>query len=178
MNESIPYPEPTLVGTTFGLRPFREDDFDAARELGQDAAAAPWVPDLPASSGRAVVEFYEECRKDGSLLHLVMGDSTTDRYLGETMLALSEHRVGEVGCCVIPAAREQRIATEAVRLLTDWSFAALDLGRVQVFVATENVAALRLAESAGFRREGVLRSYWEHGRDRIDVVVLARVPGD
>ena len=37
----------------------------------------------------------------------------------------------------------------------------LGLGRVQVFVAPENVAALRLAERAGFRREGLLRSYWE-----------------
>jgi RimJ/RimL family protein N-acetyltransferase len=49
---------------------------------------------------------------------------------------------------------------------------------VQVFVAPENVAALRLAERAGFRREGVLRAYWEQGGGRIDAVVLARLPGD
>ena len=62
------------------------------------------------------------------------------------------------------------------RLLTDWSFTTLGLGRVQVFVAPENVPALRLAQSAGFQREGVLRSYWEIGEERVDAVILARVP--
>ena len=93
-------------------------------------------------------------------------------------MALGEHRVGEVGCCLVPAARGGGIATEMLRMLTDWAFAALGLGRVQVFVAPENVAALGLAERAGFRREGVLRSYWEIEGERLDVVVLARLPGD
>ena len=92
-----------------------------------------------------------------ALLHLVIADRTSDAYLGETMLALSEHPVGEVGCWVVPAARGRGVATEALVALTDWSFSALGLGRVQVFVAPENEAALRLAQSAGFQREGVLR---------------------
>ena len=125
-----------------------------------------------------MVAFYDACRLDGSLLHLVISDRMTDAYLGETMLALSEHSVGEVGCCLVPAARGRGIATEALRLLTDWSFTALGLGRVQVFVAPENAAALELAERVGFRREGVLRSYWEIDGARLDVVVLARVRGE
>lgn len=125
-----------------------------------------------------MVAFYTECRREGGLLHLVIADLVTDGYLGEAMLALSEHGVGEVGCCVVPAARERRVATEAIVALTDWSFSALGLGRVQVFVATENAVALRLAESAGFLREGVLRSYWKVDDERVDVIVLARLPGD
>jgi RimJ/RimL family protein N-acetyltransferase len=136
------------------------------------------VPALPATDGAGVVAFYDACRLDGSLLHLVISDRMTDAYLGETMLALSEHSVGEVGCCLVPAARGRGIATEALRLLTDWSFTALGLGRVQVFVAPENAAALELAERVGFRREGVLRSYWEIDGARLDVVVLARVRGE
>jgi RimJ/RimL family protein N-acetyltransferase len=71
------------------------------------------------------------------------------------MAALSEHRVAELGCCVVPAARGRGVATEALRLLADWALGTLGLGRVQVFVAPENAPALRLSESAGFRREGV-----------------------
>ena len=112
------------------------------------------------------------------MLHVVIADRASDTYLGEAMVAPGEHRVGEVGCCVVPAARGRGIATEALRLLTNWAFDVLELGRVQVFVAPENVAALRLAESAGFRREGVLRSYWEHDETRLDAVVLARLPDD
>jgi len=136
------------------------------------------VPALPEADGAGVAAFYDACRLEGSLLHFVIADRVTDSFLGETMLALGEHRVGEVGCCLVPAARGRGIATEALRLLTDWSFTALGLGRVQVFVAPENLPALRLAESAGFQREGVLRSYSEHDGERLDAVVLSRLPGD
>ena len=158
------------------LRPFSADDFAAARLLAEDPAAARWVPDLPAADGPGVAEFYEECRLEGTLLHLVIADRESGAYLGEAMTALGEHRVAEVGCCVVPAARGRGVATEALRLLTDWGFAALGLGRVQVFVAPENAAALRLAESSGFEREGLLRSYWELDGTRIDAVILSRIP--
>ena len=134
------------------------------------------MPALPAAGGAGVVEFYEACRQEGGLLHLVIADRESDAYLGEAMVVLGEHQVGEVGCCLVPAARGCGIATEALRLLTDWAFATLELGRVQVFVAPENVAALELAGRAGFRREGVLRSYWEIAGERLDVVVLSRLP--
>ena len=174
----LPYPAPPLGGESLHLRPFEAADFDAALELQRDPAVAHWVPPPPGADGAAVVAFYEQCRREGTLLHLVIADPETGAYLGETMLALGEHRVGETGCCIVPAARRSGIATEALVLLTDWAFAELGLGRVQVFVAPENVAALRLAESAGFEREGVLRSYWEIGGKRVDAVILARVPRD
>ena len=136
------------------------------------------MPELPAADGAGVVAFYDTCRREGSLLHLVIADRVTDAYLGEMMLALGEHRVGELGCCLVPAARGRGIATEALAALIDWALTDLGLGRVQAFIAPENVAALTLAERAGLRREGVLRSYWEHGDGRLDVVVLARVSDD
>ena len=160
------------------LRAFRADDFDDALALEHDAAAARWVPELPAADGAGLVAFYETCRRQGSLLHLVIADPVTDAYLGETTLSLGEHRVGELGLGLVPGARGRGIATEALVTLTDWAFAELALGRIQVFVAPENAAALRLAERAGFRREGVLRAYWEDGDSRLDVIILARLPGD
>lgn len=74
----------------------------------------------PAADGVGVAAFYDECRRQGGLLHLVIADRVSDAYLGEAMLALGEHGVGEVGLCVVPAARGRRIATEALVLLTDW----------------------------------------------------------
>jgi RimJ/RimL family protein N-acetyltransferase len=176
----IAYPSPPLAGAEFVLRPFRADDFDAARGMEQDAATARWVPELPADDGPGVAAFYEDCRRDGSLLHLAIADRASDRYLGEAMLALGEHRVCELGCGLVPEARGRGIATEALVVLTDWALAesGLGLGRVEVFVAPENVAALTLARRAGFQEEGVLRSYWEQGDGRLDVIVLARVAGD
>jgi RimJ/RimL family protein N-acetyltransferase len=167
-----------LAGTTFVLRPFRNDDFDAAFELGQDQASARWVPALPGDDGAAVVDFFEEWRREGTLLHLVIADRASDAYLGEVMVALSDDRVGELGAGVVPAARGHGVATEAVRLLAEWALATLGLGRVQALVAPENLPALRVAEGAGFRREGLLRSYWEIEGARCDVVILSRLPSD
>ena len=178
MESPLFYPDPPLTGARFVLRPFRVDDLDAVQAFEQDDAAERWVPSLPADDGPGVVAFYEQCRRDGTLLHLVIAARSDSSYLGEAMVAIGDHSVGEVGCALVPAARGRGIATEMLRALTDWAFQALDLGRVQVFVAPENVAALRLAERAGFRREGVLRGYWEEDGGRVDAIVLARLPGD
>ena len=178
VNGPIPLPEPSLSGPGFVLRVFAATDFPAARELEQDPAAARWVPPLPADDADGVIAFYERCRLDGELLHLVIAEPGSGTYLGETMVAVGEHRVAEVGCCVVPAARGRGIATGTLRALTDWAFAELGLGRVQVFVGVENPAALALAEAAGFRREGTLRGYWEENGRRLDAIVLARLPGD
>ena len=136
------------------------------------------MPTLPAADGAGVVEYFEECRKEGGLLHLVIADRLNDAYLGEVVAVLGEHRVGELGCGVVPAARQRGVATEALRLLAEWALATLGLGRLQVFVAPENVAAFRLAQQAGFRREGVLRAYWDLGGKRLDAIVLSRLPTD
>jgi RimJ/RimL family protein N-acetyltransferase len=162
----------------FTLRPFRADDFDAAARLGTDPVSGRWVPPLPAADGAGVVDYFEACRVEGGMLHLVIADHVRDAYLGEVTAVLGEHRVGELGCGVIPAARGRGVATEALRLLADWALGPLGLGRLQVFVATENVVALRLAQRAGFRREGLLRAYWDVGGERLDTVVLSRLPTD
>jgi RimJ/RimL family protein N-acetyltransferase len=136
------------------------------------------VAPLPAADGAGVAAFYEECRLDGGLLHLVIADRVTGAYLGETMVAPGEQGVGEIGCCLVPEARGRGIATEMLLALTDWVFTEMGLGRAQVFVSPENVAAVELAERAGFRREGLLRAYWEEDDTRLDVIILARLPGD
>ncbi len=133
---------------------------------------------MPAADGADAAEYFEVCRGEGGLLLLVIADSMSDAYLGEVVVVLSEHRVGELGCGVVPAARRRGVATEALRLLADWAIDALGLGRLQVFVAPDNVAALRLAANAGFHREGLLRAYWDAGDDRLDAVVLSRLPSD
>lgn len=160
------------------MRPFRADDFHAATEIGHDAATAQWVPALPAADGPGVAAFFEECRRAGEMLHLVIADRLDDAYLGEVMIALGEHEVGELGCGVVPAARRRGVATEAFGLLADWAIDTLGLPRLQVVVAQVNLPARRLAERTGFRREGVLRSYLDTDGTRHDAVVLSRLPDD
>ena len=158
------------------LRPFRPDDFEAAAAASSDPAAV-WVSMMPADDGAGVVAYYDECLRDGILVHLVIADRQHNGYLGEVMLLLGEHDVGELGCIVAPQVRGRGVAAEAFELLARWAFDTLGVARLQVFVAESNAAALGLAKRTAFHREGVLQAYWELDGARIDVVLLARIRG-
>lgn len=61
-----------------------------------------------------------------------------------------------LGYFLHPAARGRGAATEAVRLVTDWAFAALRARRVWASCDRANERSWRLLERCGFRREGHL----------------------
>jgi RimJ/RimL family protein N-acetyltransferase len=147
-------------------------------EFATDPDTIRWVPPLPAEDPAGVVELFEQYRVDGELLHLVIADRTNDTYLGEVMVVIAEHRIGEFGIGLVPGARGRGIASEAFELFVSWSATTLDIGRLQVLVAQENESALQLAERTGFKREGVLRSYWEHDGARLDAVMLSMLPAE
>ena len=54
----------------------------------------------------------------------------------------------------------------------------LGLGRVEILAATGNRASQRVAERAGFTREGVLRSYTDNKGERLDMIAYSLLPGD
>ena len=65
-------------------------------------------------------------------------------------------------------------ATEAVGLLMDFAFRRLELHRVQAAVRPDNRASRRVLEKAGFREEGLARSYLRVGGEWRDHVLYAR----
>ncbi len=65
----------------------------------------------------------------------------------------------EVGYWVGADARGRGVATKATRAVAEWVFAAVpEVVRLQLRADVENVASNRVAEKAGFTREGVLRA--------------------
>jgi RimJ/RimL family protein N-acetyltransferase len=65
--------------------------------------------------------------------------------------------VGDIGYWLRRDARGRGYTTRAVRLLAQWAF-EVGCERLQIRADTENEPSMRVAERAGFRREGVLRS--------------------
>jgi RimJ/RimL family protein N-acetyltransferase len=86
--------------------------------------------------------------------------------------------VAELGYWTRADARGQGVAPRAVRLVSRWLFEEQDAGRVQLRAEVENVPSQRVAEKAGFTREGVLRSSgWSERRNRrLDFVVYSLLP--
>jgi RimJ/RimL family protein N-acetyltransferase len=84
----------------------------------------------------------------------------------------------EVGYWTAPHARRRGVATRAIRLISAWAFAELSLTRLQLMPFAENVASQHVAERAGYRREGLLRSFYRAKPGLVDVVMYARLRGD
>jgi RimJ/RimL family protein N-acetyltransferase len=104
-------------------------------------------------------------------------DAASGELIGEIgLVGISRpNRRAGLSVLVLPGFRRGGAGREAIELLVGWAQDELDLHRVQLHTLPENVAMQRLAEAAGFRREGVLRDYaFERGRF-VDNVVYARL---
>jgi len=112
------------------------------------------------------------------MLDLVIADAVDDSYLGEVLLFAHDHNCGEIAYVIAPAARGRGVATEALRLLTRWGFASLGLERIQLRINPGNTGSIRVAEKAGYQREGLLRSAMAIRGNRVDVFVYSRLPSD
>jgi RimJ/RimL family protein N-acetyltransferase len=122
---------------------------------------------------------YEEGRRDGVREGFAVEDDA-GRGLG---LAVApridrEARTAELGYVVLPAERGRGVASEALRLLTDWGFAELGAERLELMIAVRNEPSKRVAERCGYVREGVLRSLYVKPGLREDTEIWSRLASD
>ena len=136
------------------------------------------VPPPPGFEG-TWLERYEEGRRDGTREGFAIVDDEGS-FLG-LALAFAIGREGrelELGYLVAPEARERGVATEALRLLTEWAVRELDPLRIELQIAADNTASKRVAERAGYVYEGTRRSVHFKQGVRQDLEVWSRVAGD
>jgi RimJ/RimL family protein N-acetyltransferase len=138
------------------------------------------VPDPPPPGvERTWLQRYDEGRADGSREGFAVVDEE-GTFLG-LALAFGIDRDGrelELGYVVAPEARGRGVASEALRLLTDWAVRELDPLRIQLQISADNPASKRVASNAGYVYEGTLRSVHFKQGMRQDMEVWSRVPGD
>ena len=165
------------------LEPFGEAHLEALQPLLADPDVHRFtrvpVP-VPADFAETWLEAYERGRGDGTREAFAVVDRTTGAFLG---LALAPHidpptRTAELGYVVSPAARGRGVATEALRLLTEWAFATLGALRLELLISAENEASKRVAARCGYVREGVLRSIHVKDGLREDAEIWSRLPSD
>ncbi len=84
----------------------------------------------------------------------------------------------ELGYIVHPAARGRGVATQGLVLLTRWAFDQHGALRAYLFIDSENAASLKVAQRAGYVREGRLRSVHVKQGLRADSELWSRLPTD
>ena len=105
-------------------------------------------------------------------------DAESGELIGGIGARLGEDDVVEVGYWVRADKRGQGVATRALRLVTGWAFEELGAGRVHLIADPANVGSQRVAEKAGFMREGTLRGWVVIKGVRRDAVMYALLPDD
>jgi RimJ/RimL family protein N-acetyltransferase len=86
---------------------------------------------------------------------------------------------GRVGYWCAAHERRRGIATRALRLVCRYALDELGLARIELITDVDNVASQGVAQKAGFRREGVLRSHLRHpDGHRRDSVMFSLLPGE
>jgi [ribosomal protein S5]-alanine N-acetyltransferase len=79
----------------------------------------------------------------------------------------------------IPGMPEARgFATRALRLLSLWAVTEGGVERLELTTHPENRASQRVAEKAGFVKEGLLRSHMRFREGRRDSILYSLVPSD
>ena len=160
------------------LRPWSEADADdLVACLDGDEEIMRWLDQIP-----------QPYRRDDALAYIrgvaeqafAITDAETGRLLGSIGLRWNEPReVAEVGYWLRQDARGDGVMTRALELATKL---ALESGaaRVQLRAAVGNDASRRVAERAGFRLEGILRSaHWNPRlQRRVDWAMYSLLPDD
>jgi RimJ/RimL family protein N-acetyltransferase len=180
-------PEPPLSDGVVTLRPWNEEDIPALVEcIDGDEEIARWLDMVPQpyrdSEAQAWVELATTFWREGTAAPFAVIDAGTSRLVGSMGFRWAdvEQRIGEVGYWLRREARGAGLMTRAVRLVSRWALDELGCERLQLQADERNVPSQRVAEKAGFRKEGVLRSVHFNPREkrRVDHVMYSLLPED
>jgi ribosomal-protein-alanine N-acetyltransferase len=161
------------------LRPWQISDLRALVDVCQDPELSRFTR-IPypyrEQEGRAFIAESAQGWRDGRSATFAVCEQNVLR--GGVGLIVHAAHLAEVGYWLAKDARGRGVASEAVARLARWGFEVLPLARIQIEVDPRNTPSLRVAERAGFLREGLLRSYAEvHGQPR-DVVMFSMLRGE
>jgi RimJ/RimL family protein N-acetyltransferase len=175
-------PDPPLTDDVVTLRPFTLGDVEWVTEGCQDPGVArftsvpqPYTPE----HAHEWIGGHAQRRATGEALHLAVTAASDGAPLGAVGLQRIawDHLRGEIGYWIGPWARGREAAPRAVRVLAAHAF-EVGLRRIEVVPYADNPASQRVAEKAGCRREGVLRSYFLARGERHDCIMYSLLPGD
>jgi RimJ/RimL family protein N-acetyltransferase len=174
-------PERTeLTNGSLVLRPWRLDDVARVMRICADPEISRWTRIPSPYTEEHARTWIEQTvrdwdRREGEAAFAVT-EAEGDAVVGAIGLRLlrEEYGVrGSVGYWVAGEARGRGVATDALKLVSRWGLRQLGLRRLELVTDPENTGSQRVAEKAGFSREGLLRSYLHVPNGRRDVVMFS-----
>jgi RimJ/RimL family protein N-acetyltransferase len=156
-----------------------ESDLPTIARAASDAEIRNWF-DLHTRSPADYLAAKREAWAEGTGASFAICDVPRPyTCLGHVFVERDDDGGGSVGYWLLENGRGKGRAARAVRLMASWALPEMRLGRLQLRTDPKNVASQRVAERAGFTREGVSRTH--NGRRdgaRVDAFVYSLLPHD
>jgi RimJ/RimL family protein N-acetyltransferase len=186
MAMTIPAPDPPLSDGVVTLRPWGEPgDVEAITAACNDRAIAEFLDQIPSPyterDARAYIEVSQAGWQQGTMTNFAIVEAGVPvGSLGVRWLDGLDEGTAEVGYWMASEARGRGLCTRAVRLASRWVLEDAGASRLQLRADEENTASNKVAQNAGFIREGVLRSSRYNARlgRRVDFVMYSLLPGE
>ena len=170
-----------LTGSKVLLRPWAPADAENVFAACQDVEIQRWTtvpsPYTHADAVAYVTEVAPALWAQGGAVFAVI-DTATGRLAGSIGAHGIRDGVAHVGYWTVPAVRGRGLASAALRTLTGWFLREAGIARVELVVEPTNAGSVRVAEAAGFTREGLLRQRFVLRGRRADVVMYSMLTTD
>ena len=181
-------PLPALIGQKVSLRPPVMSDYAqwAAVRRESEQFLAPWEPkwasdELDRPAWRQRMRRYREEITQGSGMPFLIFEKSTCNLAGGITLGNIRHGVaqsGQIGYWMGVNHAGKGFMREAVLLVVKFGFETLRLHRIEAACIPSNDRSIRVLEKAGFRQEGLLRSYLRINGAWQDHLLYALIAGD
>ncbi|GIG21593.1 N-acetyltransferase [Cellulomonas chitinilytica] len=165
------------------LRGFGTRDIAMVRSLSTDPytpLTSTLVADATPEQAQEWIDRQHDRLVTGTGYSFCIAGLDDDRALGQVGLWLAGIEDGRAtaGYGVAPAERGRGVAARALSALTTFAWTVPALHRVELYIEPWNVASIRTAETAGYQREGLLRSRQVIGDRRVDMLLYAALRPD
>lgn len=175
-----------LTDGVITLRPYQASDIDSVYEAARESISelSVWMswchPAYSIEETRTWIESQPDKWEKGAEYNFAIFYDAEPLCLGGCGLDVIDRACGvaNLGYWVRTSQTNRGIATAATLLLAQFAFNKLKLNRVELTVAVDNQASLRVADKAGATKEGILRNRVVKSGTPSDAVVFSLIPQD
>ena len=165
-----------LAGERITLRPLDREDLALVRKWSNDPEIRRLTGEIKPMTDQAAEDFYQRTLDHNDRVWFIVELNETGAPIGEAGLLRMFPAWRTTDLSIIIGEREEwgkGYGTEAIRLLLDYAFGALNFHRVAIGVVGFNERALGFYEQVGFRREGIQRDGYYIGHQYHDFVMMS-----